>query len=120
MQHDDGGDTREARAARRAEMRERRQLELLAESRSRGTRHAKRQRRQGPDNAEASAGTSDEEEHEGRSDIEARPSPTSASSHLSRVTLIAQEQGMPLSQHTCCTAKLLHHQAEVAAGRECT
>ena len=70
-------------------MRERRQLELLAESGASGARRAKRQRRQGPDDAEASAGTSDEEDHEEGFDIEARPSPTSTSSCLSRVTLSA-------------------------------
>lgn len=69
--HHDDGDTREARAARRAEMRERRQLELLAESHARGPRRAKRQRREAPDEEDAFLSESEERNAEDASDIEA-------------------------------------------------
>ena len=65
---DEGGDTREARAARRAEMREQRQVELLAEGGMHGPRRGKRQRRSGRDEAEAEyTSTSDEQSN---SDVE--------------------------------------------------
>ena len=69
VHNDDGGDTREARAARRAEMREQRQLELLAQASMRGPRRGKQQRGSSQEEAEAEyTSTSDEQGH---SDIEA-------------------------------------------------
>ena len=73
--HHDDGDTREARAARRAEARERRQLDLLAESHAWGAHRAKRQRREVPDDAGASMSDSEEPHGDDASDVEARLMP---------------------------------------------